>query len=77
MLTEPASVCADAQLASSDASTSAGLGTALWVLIGAALIWAIAMGVINFRRRDDDDSGSSSRGTSGSRGRSENGHQPA
>lgn len=69
---------ADAQLASSDASTSAGLGTALWVLIGAALIWAIAMGVINFRRRDDDgDSGSSSRSTSGGRGRNENGHQPA
>lgn len=59
---------ADARLASSDADTSAGLGTILWVLIGAALIWAVILGVLNFRRRD---AGS---GTAGRRG---DGHQPA
>lgn len=38
---------------SSDASTSAGLGTLLWVLLGATLVWAIVIGVLNFRRRGE------------------------
>lgn len=41
----------DVRLASSDASTSAGLGAGLWILIAAALMWAIGIGVVNYRRR--------------------------
>lgn len=55
---------------SSDASTSAGLGTLLWVLLGATLLWAIVIGVVNFRRRGEQESGSGAR--SGA-----NGSQPA
>ena len=63
---------ADKQLTSSDASTSAGLGTLLWVLIAAALMWAIVIGVLNFRSRGD------SQGSAGPSGRRrEDGHQHA
>lgn len=44
----------DVRLAGSDASTSAGLGAALWILIAAALMWAIGIGVVNYRRRGSD-----------------------
>lgn len=67
---------ADARLASSDASTSGGLGTLLWVLVGAALLWAIVIGVVNFRRRGEEP-GRSSRGASGQHGGDDDARQPA
>lgn len=62
---------ADKQLSSSDASTSAGLGTVLWVLIAAALMWAIVIGVLNFRSRGD------TQGPAGSSRRGDDSHQHA
>lgn len=42
----------DVHLAGGGATTSTGLGAGLWILAAAALAWAIGMGVVNFRRRE-------------------------
>ncbi len=42
----------DAELLSSDPAAASGLGTALPILLGLTLIWALLMGIERFRHRD-------------------------
>lgn len=41
-----------AELLRSESSSGSGMGIFLWIVLGTTLLWALASGVLNFRRRD-------------------------
>ena len=52
-----------AQLTSQSDGGGSGMGVLLWIALGAIVLWAIVMAVINFRRRKAGDGTESRRGS--------------